>query len=197
MNTLKTSLMAGVVLLTAPLGPPVGAQVPQPSDQPVIHFPPLPPTIPQLVASVDAVVFGQTMNSQGPKVETDGLNRESVRRYQNIEVLEFLKGSPTEKQKEHVIVRQVGGAADVNGRRVSEQVIQRVLQPGEKAVLFLRPVPDRPNTYYIAYGPSGVLVVDKEGMVDLPPQMRGMSEFLNRNRIPVNELLNLLRAAGG
>ena len=172
----------------------------QVSKEPVIHFPPLPPSIPQLVASVELVVFGQMVTGTPPRVESielDGLTREFVRRYQQVEVLDFLKGRLPPDAPPRVSVRQVGGVAQVDGRTVSNQIIQRILQPGDKTILFLNRVPNDPAVFYIAHGPDGVLVLDKDKTVELPPRMQGLIELHGRKRVPIDEILGLLRGAGG
>ena len=195
MTRYRASLVATLCFCVVVAAGTARAQTTSVSGEPVVHFPPLPPSIPQLVASVDLVVVGRMIGSSGPRVETDGLNRQSVRRYQQIVVDEFIKGAPPAGSKPHITVRQAGGTADLNGKQVSEQILQRLLMPGDTAVLFLRPVPGRPDAYYIAYGPSGILVIDKDRMVELTPQMQRMGEFLNRKRVPVDEVLGLLRGA--
>jgi hypothetical protein len=173
------------------------AQQPTPSPWPHVDFPPLPPSIPELVASVDLVVFGRMVTSSGPQIELDGSNRESVRRYDQVEIVERLKGVPPQGQSGRIMLRQAGGTGQVGDRKVTEPIIQKHLEPGQSAILLLRKLPNRPNIYYVAYGPSGVLFVDKKNMVELPPQMQRMTEFLNRTHVPLDYLLGIFRGTAG
>ncbi len=91
---------------------------------------------------------------------------------------------------------RVGERVTLGAEKVREPIHQRLLKPGDSAILLLSRVPDRPNTYYISHGPSGVLLIDQKKMVEITPQMQQMIEFLNRKHIPLDELLGLFRGVG-
>jgi hypothetical protein len=196
MTVAKAALIVFVGLLAFSVVPTGKAQQPTPSPWPHVDFPPLPPSIPELVAVVDLVIFGRTVASSGPQIELGEANRELVRRYDQVEILERLNGVPPPGQSGRIMLRQAGGTAQVGGRQVTEPIIQKHLEQGQSAILVLRKLPNRPHIYYVAYGPSGILFVDKKNMVGLPPQMQRMNEFLNRTHIPLDELLGLFRGVG-
>jgi hypothetical protein len=68
-----------------------------------------------------------------------------------------------------------------------------VLEPGDTAILFLRACHKEPNTFYIAYGPLGVLPVNTDRTVSLPSGMQTMPEMQDREAPALNEMLGLLR----
>jgi len=170
-------------------------------DNPVVHLPPLPDSIPRLLASVDLVVLGQVVGTSDPRVEEyvlDGMKRHTVLRYHRVRVLEVLKSDAGahSPQREHITFRQPGGTVDSGGRKVVTTPLEPILRAGNTAILFLNRVPTEPNIYFSPYGPAGILAVQPDQMVEVPGQMQKMPELLHRERIALEQVLALIRGAG-
>jgi hypothetical protein len=165
------------------------------SKQPVVDFPPLPPSLREFAGSVQLVVVATVRQAGAPVLEKSAKGREFVRRHHQVEIVEPLKGPADLKAGDKLFVRQEGGTIDVGGREVSTQYLQRLLEPGETVLLFLNAVADQSrNRYYIAYGPAGGIWI-RDGVAEVPKALRGMPEISNRDRIPLQELLTALRSS--
>jgi hypothetical protein len=164
---------------------------------PVVHFPPLPNSIPELVASVDLVVLGRMVKGSAPRVEMDSRKQLTVRRTQHVEVVELVKGNGDVARAGFVTFFQGGGTVNVGSKQVIERPVVRLMEPGETAILFMSKRQDIPDMYHLAYGPASLLITNSDGTVALPTGMQAMPEMLNRKIISVDDLLALLRAATG
>jgi hypothetical protein len=139
---------------------PAFAQADKVSPHPVIDFPAPPPTLREFAADVDLVVVGRIRQVGRPILEKGG-SREFVRRYHQVEIIDTVKGDASIQNGHILFVRQEGGTIETQGREVSTQYLQRLMETGDTFVLFLTRVPDSPpGRYYTALGPAGAIWIN-------------------------------------
>jgi hypothetical protein len=156
-----------------------------------VDFPPTPPTLSELVRTVDLVVFGRITATSPPKAVRTG---ENVRahRLQELTVLEVLKGEVANHSSK-IIVRQIGGTVTFESREYSVNYPVKLVERGDVVLLFLNRVGDSGLTYDIAYGSDGIVWSEPEGQrMPLPPGLQKMPE-LNRGTFTAPDLLAVLR----
>jgi hypothetical protein len=191
-HTLLVRVLLALALFLAPNT--VAAQSPV-SRTPVADYPAPPPSFEELISSVDLVVYGKvTKNGEPQGSKSDGFDY--VARFPIVKILEVISNRIDLMGKGEISIRQVGGTAAVNGREVSTEYDETLLQEGQTALLFLKRNGSNPGVFYIAYGPGGLIRVDeKTGQGSIPPRLRPVSAIHGRSVIAKDELLETLRKA--
>jgi hypothetical protein len=136
-----------------------------------------------------AVVFATAIRTLPPQAEDDRV----VTRIQILEVGEVLKDSTgTIQQGTQIRVRLYGGTVSTGKREVITAFDIEPLRPGEKALLFLAPLPDG-RSFQIPYGRIGSYKLsDDLSTAWISPAARHLGEFSGRGEIPKSELIRIL-----
>lgn len=109
----------------------------------VVDFPPTPATWSELLTAVDLVVLARVDATS--KAQADrGAPSPKVRRYQELTILEVLKG---DSRSPRIKVRQTGGTVSVDGKDYSTDYPVRLMEVGDVVVLFLHRVPTPGHVY--------------------------------------------------
>jgi hypothetical protein len=179
--------------LSLPLINGFAQSTPQASKNPVIDFPSAPPNLEEFAHSVDLVVLARVASVSDPVVERTPDGHEYVRRYQSAQIIETLEDRDSNPARRTVTIRQSGGSVEVDGKEISTQYLQKLVEPGQTVLLFLRKANDKRGSYYVALGPAGMITVDGTSVATVPPALLNMPEIRQRSRVPLEELLKSLR----
>jgi hypothetical protein len=157
----------------------------------VVDFPPTPATLSELLTAVDLVVLARVDATS--KAQADrGAPSPKVRRYQDLTILEVLKG---DSRSPRIKVRQTGGTVSVDGKDYSTDYPVRLMEVGDVVVLFLHRVPTPGHVYDIGFGADGaVWSPEANKPVSLPAGLKKMAEFGGRAPERMSELLAAIRA---
>jgi len=163
------------------------------STTPVADFPLPPPSFAQMIAAVDLVVYGKVTKAGEPQHRRTPSGHDYVVRFPSVKVLEVLAGPANVKAQKEVLVRQVGGTVIVDGRELSTGYNEMLLRPDEGVVLFLRRT-EADDSFYIAYGPGGLIRIDAErGRTSIPNQLAHVQDVGGRSVMSAEDLLNAIR----
>jgi hypothetical protein len=159
---------------------------------PVFETDPTPPTLGDLIDQSRLVIYGRVVKVGRPDVQ-GSKNWERVRRMQEVEIEDVLKGTSTVRPGTRVTVRQTGGTASANGTEMETAYSMRLLEVGDQVLLFLLPTPGIAGAYDIAFEKSGALWRRDDGTTDLPPDVGKMPELSLKHRPPLSEVLAAIR----
>jgi hypothetical protein len=200
MRTRKTVFQA-LALIGAAIWLHAGVTASRLQDQtiatlPVVDFPPMPSSLQAFADSVDLVILGTVGKKADTIRELQREGKDYLRQYQEVDVVEILRAKKKDFQPPYVIVRRTGGLQPAQGRGSSVKYIDQLPGPGRQVVLFLVEVPGATNTFDIAHGPDGSIVVDAvEGKGEIPRGMANMREIAKQPRVALTALLQTLRGS--
>jgi len=165
------------------------------STTPIGDYPLPPASLAQTIATVDLVVYGKVTKAGEPQHKQTPGGLDYVLRFPSVKVLEVLASPPNVKGPREISIRQVGGTVVVDGRELSSAYNEMLLQPGEAVVLFLKRT-EADDSFYIAYGPGGLIRVDADrGRASIPNQLRHVQEVGGRSVMSEEDLLKAIRKA--
>jgi hypothetical protein len=159
---------------------------------PVFETAPTPPTLGDLIDQSRLVIYGRVVKVGSPEVQ-GAKNWERVRRMQEVEIVDVLKGPSTLRPGTRLTVRQTGGTASAKGTEIATAYSMRLLEVGDQVLLFLLPAPGTTGAYDIAFEKSGALWRRDDGTTDLPPDVGKMPELSQKQRPPLSEVLATIR----
>jgi hypothetical protein len=159
----------------------------------VIDVGPPPPTLAEMVSVSDLVVFARVVGIGDPEIQGAG-RFQRVRRMQQIEVIEALKGPSSIRPGTPLTIRQFGGTAfSKDDWEVVSDYPMRLFERGDQILLFLNHTPGIPGAYDIAYERNGATWRNSDGSTDLPDGLQRMPEIGNRRHLPLAEVFDLVR----
>ena len=163
------------------------------TQQPALTYvdpPPWPPSLQEIWATSPLVVHGVVASSDPPRAIGDhGL----VGRNHTVRIIEVLKSTSVNPPDSPVLVRQLGGTVQSNGREVSTTFPDVILREGQEYILFL----DRSNEvgiFIIHYDAAAFLIGPTARRVSMPTAARRLAELKGRSEIAVQDFLALVRA---
>jgi hypothetical protein len=150
-----------------------------------------PATLESLAAASPIIILGRIRASGRPKVAGDQTN---VIRGHAVTVTEVIKSSGRSIPGE-IELRQYGGTAEKDGRLVSTQYTERILNTGEQVVLFLTPAKDG-SGYWLTGGDAGAyLITSVNGVLTVNPSKdaRHYALFEGRSMVSASDFVAVLR----
>lgn len=161
---------------------------------------PPPSSLTELLTSVDCVVYASVSSVGTPRVDTvpgdsrfHTPSKSFVRRYHQLRVIETLKGDSKLCPTATATVRQSGGTLRTTDGDVETPYRMRLFDKGDVVLLALRRVSSAPPVFDVAFDDNGTVRQDSDGSAQLPQAWRAMPELANAQRIPMTDLLALVR----
>jgi len=120
--------------------------------------------------------------------------RPTVYRDHTVLITEVLKPFERFDVNARIVVMQLGGTIDLDGREVSTNYPARLLEQDQNVVLFLSKDPRAGRVgFTVSWGQNGHILLRDSATAEIPLEVSKTPELRGRVSLPVRELLQTLR----